>query len=101
MIAALVTTHSKTVGPTGRGAGDSYSQSFSSSSNGTGGTSFRANEGPKTYIYRVQNQHVLDGLSQLTGVNFGYDAAAWQAWHAQEKEARARQSASGEGIRRQ
>lgn len=101
LIAALVTTHAQTVGPTGRGAGDSYSQSFSSSSNGTGGTSFRANEGPKTIIYRVQNQHVLDGLSLLTGVNFGYDARAWQAWHAQEKETRARQSASGEALRRE
>ena len=101
LIAALVTAHAQTVGPMGRGAGDSYSQSFSSSSNGTGGTNFRANEGPKTIIYRVQNQHVLDGLSLLTGVNFGYDARAWQAWHSQEKETRARQSASGEGIRRE
>jgi hypothetical protein len=101
LIAALVTTHAKTVGPTNRGAGDSYSQSFSSSSDGTGGTNFRANEGPKTIIYRVQNQHVLDGLSQLTGVNFGYDARAWQSWHAQEKESQARQSASGEGRRRE
>jgi hypothetical protein len=89
LIAALVTTHSQTVGPTGRGAGDSYSQSFSSSSNGTGGTSFRGNEGPKTYIFRVRNQHVLDGLSQLAGggVNFGYNLQAWQYWHAQEKQA--------------
>jgi hypothetical protein len=94
LIAALVTTHTKTVGPTGRGAGDSYSQSFSSSSDGTGGTNFRANEGPKTYIYRVQNQHVLDGLSKLTGVNFGYDARAWHAWHAQEKQAQAKNSTS-------
>lgn len=94
LIAALVTTHTKTVGPTGRGAGDSYSQSFSNSSDGTGGTNFRANEGPKTYVYRVQNQPVLDGLSQLTGVNFGYDARAWQAWYAQEKEAQAKQAGS-------
>lgn len=101
LIAALVTTHAQTVGPTGRGAGDTYSQSFSSSSNGTGGTSFRANEGPKTYIYRVQNQHVLDGLAQLTGVNFGYDTRAWLAWHAQEKETQARREASGEDIRRE
>lgn len=94
LIAALITTHTKTVGPTGRGAGDSYSQSFGSSSDGSGGTNFRANEGPKTYIYRVQNQHVLDGLAQLTGVNFGYDARAWQAWHAQEKESQAKKGGS-------
>lgn len=87
LIAALVTTHTKTVGPTGRGAGDSYSQSFSSSSDGTGGNNFRANEGPKTYVYRVQNQHVLDGLTQLArGVSFGYDTRAWQYWHSQEKQ---------------
>jgi hypothetical protein len=87
LIAALVTTHSKTIGPTHRGAGDTVSQSFSSSSNGTGGTNFKSNEGPKTYIYRVQNQHVLDGLTQLArGVSFGFDAKAWQYWHAQEKQ---------------
>jgi hypothetical protein len=44
---------------------------------------------------------VLDGLSQLTGVNFGYDTRAWQAWHAQEKDARAKQSTGGTGIRRE
>ncbi|WP_254509847.1 HEAT repeat domain-containing protein [Anatilimnocola floriformis] len=89
LIAALVTTHTQTVGSTGRGAGDTYSQSFSSSSNGTGGTNFRSNEGPKTYVYRVQNQHVLDGLAQLagSGVNFGFNSQAWQFWYAQEKQA--------------
>lgn len=91
LIAALITTHSQTVGATGRGAGDTYSQSFSSSSNGTGGTNFRGNEGPKTYVYRVQNQHVLDGLATLAGsVNFGFDTRAWQYWHAQEKQSLAK-----------
>ncbi len=87
LIAALVTTHTQTVGSNKNGGGETYSQSFGSSSNGTGGTSFRSAEGPKTYVYRVQNQHVLDGLAQLAGgVNFGFDARAWQYWHAQEKQ---------------
>ena len=86
LIAALVTTHTQTVGTASRG--DSYSQSF-----GSNGTSFKAGEGPKTYVYRVQNQHVLDGLAQLAGgVNFGFDARAWQYWHAQEKQSSARPS---------
>lgn len=94
LIAALVTVHAKTVGPTGRGAGDTISQSFSTSSQpGVSGSSFRANEGPKTFIYRVQNQHVLDGLTKLAGgVGFGYDGQAWQYWHAQEKQSQAKTS---------
>jgi hypothetical protein len=85
LIAALITTHTKTVGPTGRGAGDTISQSFNSN-----GTSFKSAEGPKIYVYRVQNQHVLDGLSQLArGVNFGFDTRAWHYWHAQEKQSAA------------
>ncbi|WP_425616303.1 HEAT repeat domain-containing protein [Anatilimnocola sp. NA78] len=92
LIAALVTMHSQTVGPTGRGAGDTISQSFNTSSQpGVSGNSFRANEGPKTYIYRVQNQHVLDGLTKLAGgTSFGYDVRAWQYWHAQEKQVHAK-----------
>ena len=82
LIAALVTTHSQTVGTANRNGAETYSQSFSSN-----GTSFKSAEGPKTYIYRVQNQHVLDGLAQLAGgVNFGFDAKSWQYWHAQEKQ---------------
>ncbi|QDU26097.1 hypothetical protein ETAA8_11710 [Anatilimnocola aggregata] len=94
LIAALVTTHTRTVGPTHRGAGDTVSQSFNTSSQpGVSGTSFKANEGPKTYVFRVQNQHVLDGLAQLArGVNFGYDSRAWQYWHAQEKQSQAKTS---------
>lgn len=94
LIASLITTHTQTVGSTKPGAGETYSQSFSSSSDGLGGTNFRGSEGPKTFVYRVQNQHVLDGLAQLAGgVNFGFDARAWQYWHAQEKQSSARPSA--------
>jgi hypothetical protein len=102
LIAALVTTHTKTVGPTGRGAGETYSQSFGSSSDGTGGTNFRSSEGPKTYVFRVQNQHVLDGLTQLArGVSFGYDTRAWQYWHAQEKQAQGGAGTNEVGTRRE
>lgn len=91
LIAALITTHTQTVGATKGGGGETYSQSFGSSSDGTGGTNFRSSEGPKTYVYRVQNQHVLDGLAQLAGsVNFGFDTRAWQYWHSQEKQSSAR-----------
>jgi hypothetical protein len=94
LIAALVTVHTKTVGPTGRGAGDTISQSFNTSSQpGVSGNSFRANEGPKTFVYRVQNQHVLDALTKLSrGISFGYDSRAWQYWHAQEKQSASKTS---------
>lgn len=38
--------------------------------------------GPKRQKTRVQNQRVLEALVQLTGENFGWNAAAWQAWLA-------------------
>lgn len=38
--------------------------------------------GPKRQKTRVQNQRVLEALVRLTGENFGWNTAAWQAWLA-------------------
>ena len=42
-------------------------------------------EGPEVQVTVVQNQPVLDALTKLTGVDFGFDQRAWRYWHAQEK----------------
>jgi hypothetical protein len=80
LIDALITTHTH-VQPGRPGAGpDSTTTTFSSN-----GTSMQQNEGPKVIVARVQNQHVLDALTKLSGANFGFDQRAWRYWHAQEK----------------
>ena len=38
--------------------------------------------GPKRRKQRVQNQQVLEALVALTGANFDWNVAAWQAWLA-------------------
>jgi hypothetical protein len=79
LIDALITTHTS-VTPSKFGA-EATAVSF-----GAGGGSMMQNEGPKVKIARVQNQHVLDTLTRLSGgSNFGFDQRAWRYWYAQEK----------------
>ena len=82
LIDALITTHTSVL-PGSPGAGpNSTSTTF-----GEGGTVMKQNEGPRVQISHVQNQHVLDALTKLTGADFGFDKRAWRFWHAQEKQA--------------
>jgi hypothetical protein len=80
LIDALITTHTHVL--PGRAGADSTTTSFGSS-----GTVMKQNEGPKVIVARVQNQHVLDALTKLSGTNFGFDQRAWRYWLAQEKHA--------------
>jgi hypothetical protein len=82
LIDALITTHAQVL-PGRPGAGpNSTSSTFSDS-----GSFMKQNEGPKIVVSHVQNQHVLDALSKITGASFGFDQRAWRFWHAQEKKA--------------
>lgn len=77
LIDSLITTHTVVIAPSGRGASDAVSTSFS----GDGGTSFQNGQQTKTYVHVVQNQEVLSALSKLSGVTFGFDIDAWRRWH--------------------
>lgn len=77
LIDALVTTHQIVIGPGGRG-GDSYTTTF----DGSGGSSFSAGGSTKVYNRVAQNQEVLEALVRLSGgQSFGYNIPAWQRWH--------------------
>ena len=92
LIDALRTTHTRLLDP-GRGA-DATTTAFTS-----GGTMMKKGEGPEVQISHVQNQPVLDALTKLTGVDFGFDQRAWRYWHAQEKIAKEAKQQSSD-IRR-
>lgn len=95
LIDALITTHAQLL-PGRPGAGpNSTTSSFSDS-----GTFVKQNEGPKVVVAHVQNQHVLDALSKLTGASFAFDQRAWRYWHAQEKKsAEVKATVAGVGSR--
>lgn len=52
----------------------------------TGGSGLSMGGGPKQQIVAVRNERVLEALVTLTGVDFGWDAAAWRAWFASERQ---------------
>ncbi len=52
----------------------------------TGGGGLSMGGGPKQQIVAVRNERVLEALVALTGVDFGWDAAAWRAWFASERQ---------------
>jgi tetratricopeptide (TPR) repeat protein len=80
LIDALRTTHTQVLArPRG---GEATAATFTSD-----GTYFKQGDGPKLLVTHVQNQPVLDALTRLTGVNFGFDQAAWRYWLAQERKA--------------
>lgn len=82
LIDALITTHTHVL-PRKPGTGpNSTTTGFSDD-----GTTFKQNEAPEVLVVHVQNQHVLDALTRLTGANFGYDQKGWRIWHAQELKA--------------
>lgn len=92
LIDALITTH--TLVKPSQYAPDATAVSF----NHTTGTSMMKNDSAHVYITRIQNQHVLHTLSQLSGgSNFGFDQRAWRYWYAQEKRA---EQAAGQVERR-
>lgn len=78
LIEALITTHTQVVRQ-GLGA-EATTSAFSSN-----GTFMKKGDGPEAVVLHVQNQPVLDALSKLTGVNFGFDQRGWRQWHAQDK----------------
>ncbi len=41
--------------------------------------------GPRVITEHVQNRAVLDALSTLTGVNYGFDVRAWRAWYTMQR----------------
>ncbi len=77
LIASLETNH---VVVTGGPAEGSTSATFTPAG---GGLSMGG--GPKKKVVRFRNDRVLEALVLLTGVNFEWDAAAWQAWLINER----------------
>jgi hypothetical protein len=81
LIGALVTKHKTVVG---KGPPDQQSIMFTPS----GGTSLNyGGGGAKVVIQAVENAAVLSALAKLSGVNFGFDQAAWRNWLAAEAKA--------------
>jgi hypothetical protein len=80
LINALVTKHTVMVGS--GPSQDTYA--FTPS----GGTAMNFGGGkPKAVSQPFENPTVLAALNKLSGVNFGYDKAAWRAWLAAEVKA--------------
>jgi len=75
LIGALQTEHILVVG--GGAAEGSTTATFTPSGGG-----LSMGSGPKRQKTRVQNQRVLEALVRLTGENFEWNIAAWQAWLA-------------------
>jgi hypothetical protein len=81
LIGALVTKHKSVVG---QGPPDQQSIMFTPS----GGTAMNyGGGGAKIVTQEVENTAVLAALSKLSGVNFGFDQAAWRRWLASEAKA--------------
>lgn len=81
LIEALVTTHAQVVRQ-GRGS-EATTSVF-----GSDGTFMKKGDPTDVAVYHVHNQPVLDALSKLTGVDFGFDQKAWRYWYSQDKIAR-------------
>ena len=84
LIDAVVTTH-KFIVMEGSGNPGQTSAGFSpSGAGGPGGMTFG---GPKQITIKrdLNNQQVLDALTNLTGVNLGFDQRAWRNWYASQK----------------
>jgi len=87
LIQALVTEHKFTIRSGGSG---SISPTFTKpGSGGSGGTpslgGLTAGSSVKTIVRRYQNLSVLSALTKITGQNYGYDEARWQAWFVDEQ----------------
>lgn len=73
LVATLITKHQSVTGD-GRPEG-STSVTF-----GPGGSGLSMGGGKRIQFSLVRNVQVLDALVALSGVNFGFDIPAWQAW---------------------
>lgn len=81
LIDALVTVHKFKVQSGNPGQ---ISTTFGTGGGGSPG-GLAVGGGPKIVAQPFQNQAVLDALVSITGVNFGFDAARWKAWHAAQQ----------------
>jgi hypothetical protein len=81
LIDALTTTHSRVIN-NGAGA-EATTAGFAN-----GNAFMKKGDAAELQVFHIQNQPVLDALSKLTSVNFGFDQKAWRYWYAQEKVAR-------------
>ena len=74
LIDALITEHKRTVG------GGGIQPTF-----GSGGGGLNVGSEPKVIKEKYRNEPVLHALSALhSGVNFGFDQAAWKKWYVAE-----------------
>jgi hypothetical protein len=82
LIEALVTTHKFIVQD---GSGNPGQMSAGFSPTGQGGAGMSMGGGPKSFTRALNNQHVLDALVSMTGMNFQFDQRAWKNWFATQK----------------
>jgi HEAT repeat protein len=81
LINALVTKHKAVVAS---GSPDRHAYAFTPS----GGTAMNfGGGGPKVVTREVENPAALASLARLSGVNFGFDQAAWRGWLSAEAKA--------------
>lgn len=79
LINSVVTSHRRTVAP--RTVGNT-NVSFGSGPGGSPGGLSVGGGGPRVAVIDVPNQAVVDALESITGVNLGFDEAAWRRWYA-------------------
>ena len=80
LITALVSKHKETVTV---GPGDRTNVGFGG---GMGGTGFTQGQSKQEIINNSKNAAVLATLRKLTGVDFGYDQAAWTRWLKEKRQ---------------
>jgi hypothetical protein len=78
LIKALTTSHKRKVAPSNPGQ-------TTAGMNSQGGMGLSVGQRPKIVTERMNNRAVLEALDKLTGVNFGFDLGAWNAWYASQK----------------
>jgi len=78
LITALVSQHKETI--------EIGSERTNVSMGGGGGTGFSQGVSKQDIIKPSQNAEVLLALRRLTGVDFGYDKAAWKRWLMEKRQ---------------
>ncbi|MCL2305386.1 MAG: HEAT repeat domain-containing protein [Planctomycetaceae bacterium] len=78
LIDALVSQHKETIVI---GSGDRTNVGF-----GNGGTTLGQGQTKQDIVKSNQNAEVLSALRKLTGVDFGYDQAAWSRWYKEKRQ---------------
>jgi hypothetical protein len=82
LIAAVRTSHTYKTPPSQAG---NTSVGFGSGPGGSPGGLSLGGGGPRTVNKVHNNQSVVDALEAITGMNFGFNQAAWRNWYEAQR----------------